>query len=219
MGFSNSLCKSFCWYESFRSFHDVFTLLFGADHLIEIPITEFGHGVCSSEKPQDYIVSCIVFNLFLVSSRIFPYKATTSLECRLKRLCCLLSEWLWLTLKYWWAERPSTVLRCLYGHINVRVVVQAIFTFADPIDWALDGVRRMVQAVWMSTTGKKQEVDWRERWWLNRYCQMFEELCTAYQWKEDRWFEQAEQNDAEHNRKTMEGVPFLSFSRKKYWNT
>lgn len=155
MGFSNSLCKSFCWYESFRSFHDVFTLLFGADHLIEIPITEFGHGVCSSEKPQDYIVSCIVFNLFLVSSRIFPYKATTSLECRLKRLCCLLSEWLWLTLKYWWAERPSTVLRCLYGHINVRVVVQAIFTFADPIDWALDGVRRMVQAVWMSTTGKK----------------------------------------------------------------
>ncbi len=35
---------------------------------------------------------------------------------------------------------------------------------------------------------------------------MFEELCTAYQWKEGRWFEQAEQKGAEHNRKTMEGA-------------
>ena len=76
----------------------------------------------------------------------------------------------------------------------------------------------MVQAVWMSTTGKKQEVDWRERWWLNRDCQMFEELCTAYQWKEDRWFEQAEQKGAEHNRKTMEGVPFKSFVGKSWYS-
>ncbi len=100
------------------------------------------------------------------------------------------------------------------------VIVADRFHFCRYIYWALDGVRRRVQAAWDAYDRKKckkkryifykdsKKLTDEERWWLNRYCQMSEELYSAYQLKEEfcRWFEQAKQNGAEHIRKTKEGL-------------
>ena len=77
------------------------------------------------------------------------------------------------------------------------VIVADRFHFCRYIYWALDGVRRRVQAAWDAYDRKKckkkryifykdsKKLTDEERWWLNRYCQMSEELYTAYRLKEE----------------------------------
>ncbi len=78
-------------------------------------------------------------------------------------------------------------------------------------NWALDRVRRNEQAVWSDYDRKKckrmrrifykkkEELNAKERWYLNRYLHKSETLKKAYELKEAfcRWLELAKENGAE----------------------
>ena len=100
------------------------------------------------------------------------------------------------------------------------IIIADRFHFCRYIYWALDAVRRRIQSSWDDYNRKKckkmrhvfyknsEELMDNQRWWLNRYCQMSEELNTAYQLKEAycKWFNEAKQNGAEKIRQTKEGL-------------
>lgn len=95
--------------------------------------------------------------------------------------------------------------------LNRPIIVADRFHFCRYIYWALDGVRRRVQSAWGDYDRKKckkmrhvfyknsENLTEKERWYLDRYCQMSEELKVAYQLKEEfcQWLKQAKQNGCE----------------------
>lgn len=104
--------------------------------------------------------------------------------------------------------------------LNKPVIVADRFHFCRYIYWALDGVRRRIQSKWTDYDRKKckkmrhvfykksNKLSDHQRWWLDRYCQMSNELKVAYQLKEAycQWFNQAKQNGADNIRQTKEGL-------------
>lgn len=104
--------------------------------------------------------------------------------------------------------------------LNKPIIVADRFHFCRYIYWALDAVRRRVQSTWEDYDRKKckkmrhvfyknsDKLSHDQRWWLNRYCQMSDELRIAYQLKEEynKWFSQAKRNGAESIRQTKEGL-------------
>ncbi|GFZ81818.1 ISL3 family transposase [Compostibacillus humi] len=100
------------------------------------------------------------------------------------------------------------------------VIVADRFHFCRYIYWALDAVRRRVQSTWNDYDRKKckkmryvfykdsGKLSDKDRWYLNRYCQMSEELRAAYQLKEKycKWFQQAKQNGLEKIQETKKGL-------------
>jgi transposase len=104
--------------------------------------------------------------------------------------------------------------------LNKPIIIADRFHFCRYIYWALDGVRRRVQTSWNDYDRKKcknmrqvfyknsEKLSESDRWYLNRYCQMSEEINVAYRLKEAfcEWFKQAKQNGNEHIRQTKEGL-------------
>src|SRR5690606_27825180 len=98
------------------------------------------------------------------------------------------------------------------------VIVADRFHFVRYIYWALDGVRRRIQATWNDYDRKKckkmryvfhrnsQILTDEDRWYLNRYLSMSEELKQAYELKEkfNEWFVQAKENGPEEILQTKE---------------
>lgn len=106
------------------------------------------------------------------------------------------------------------------------VIVADRFHFCRYIYWALDGVRRRVQADWNDYDRKKckrmryvfykdsEKLSEEERWYLDRYLGMDKELRRAYELKESycRWFKQAKENGQEKMKETQQGL--IDFYRK-----
>lgn len=100
------------------------------------------------------------------------------------------------------------------------VIIADRFHFCRYIYWALDGVRRRVQASWDDYDRKKckkmrhvfyknsKKLTEKQRWYLNRYRQMSDELNTAYQLKEAfcEWFKQAKVNGHKKIGETKKGL-------------
>ncbi|MGB2993028.1 MAG: ISL3 family transposase [Paenisporosarcina sp.] len=98
------------------------------------------------------------------------------------------------------------------------VIVADRFHFVRYIYWALDGVRRRIQSTWNDYDRKKckkmryvfhrnsQKLIEEDRWYLNRYLSMSEELKQAYELKErfNEWFVQAKENGPEKILQTKE---------------
>ena len=98
------------------------------------------------------------------------------------------------------------------------VIVADRFHFARYIYWALDGVRRRVQSTWNDYDRKKckkmryvfhrntKRLTEEDRWYLNRYLSMSEELRQAYELKEafQQWFTQAKEKGPEKILQTKE---------------
>ncbi|WP_277587627.1 transposase, partial [Psychrobacillus antarcticus] len=86
------------------------------------------------------------------------------------------------------------------------------------IYWALDGVRRRIQSTWNDYDRKKckrmryvfhrnsKKLTEEDRWYLERYLSMSEELKQAYELKEafQLWFTQAKENGPEEILQTKE---------------
>lgn len=106
------------------------------------------------------------------------------------------------------------------------VIVADRFHFCRYIYWALDGVRRRVQADWNDYDRKRckrmryvfykdsEKLTEKERWYLDRYLGMDKELRRAYELKElyCHWFKQAKENGQEKSKETQQGL--INFYRK-----
>ncbi|WP_077703226.1 ISL3 family transposase [Virgibacillus dokdonensis] len=106
------------------------------------------------------------------------------------------------------------------------VIVADRFHFCRYIYWALDGVRRRIQSEWNDYDRKKckrmryvfykdsAKLTEKERWYLDRYLGMDEELRRAYELKESYcfWFKQAKENGQVKIKETKQGL--LDFYRK-----
>jgi transposase len=102
--------------------------------------------------------------------------------------------------------------------LDKPIIVADRFHFCRYIYWALDGVRRRIQNMWNDYDRKKckkmrhvfyknsEKLSETDQWYLNRYCQMSEELKIAYQLKEAfcEWFKQAKSNGLDKIRETKE---------------
>ncbi|WP_110926113.1 ISL3 family transposase, partial [Bacillus massiliglaciei] len=100
------------------------------------------------------------------------------------------------------------------------VIVADRFHFCRYIYWALDGVRRRVQKEFHPYDRKKckrmkhvfhkasDRLTEEDRWHLNRYLDMSEELKKAYELKETYrgWFVQAKESEAEDAGKVKQGL-------------
>ncbi|WP_277587625.1 transposase, partial [Psychrobacillus antarcticus] len=98
------------------------------------------------------------------------------------------------------------------------VIVADRFHFVRYIYWALDGVRRRIQSTWNDYDRKKckkmryvfhrnsKKLTEEDRWYLDRYLSMSEELKQAYELKEafQLWFTQAKENGPEEILQTKE---------------
>jgi len=98
------------------------------------------------------------------------------------------------------------------------LIIADRFHYCRYVYWALDQVRRNEQAVWSDYDRKKckrmrrifykkkEELNAKERWYLNRYLQKSETLKKAYELKEAfcRWLEMAKDNGAEDILQTKE---------------
>lgn len=98
------------------------------------------------------------------------------------------------------------------------VIVADRFHFCRYIYWALDGVRRRVQANWHDYDRKKckkmrhvfhkdnAKLTEKGRWYLDRYLGMDEELERAYRLKEAycEWFQESKKRGPEASRRTKE---------------
>jgi len=98
------------------------------------------------------------------------------------------------------------------------VIVADRFHFVRYIYWALDGVRRRIQSTWNDYDQKKckrmryvfhrnsKKLTEEDRWYLNRYISMSEELKQADELKEafQLWFTQAKENGPEEILQTKE---------------
>ncbi|MFC4410314.1 ISL3 family transposase, partial [Chungangia koreensis] len=92
--------------------------------------------------------------------------------------------------------------------LNKPVIIADRFHFCRYIYWALDGVRRRVQLDWHDYDRKKckrmrhvffkdsEKLTDQDRWYLERYLKMSEELRKAYELKEayNKWFKGAKTN-------------------------
>jgi len=104
------------------------------------------------------------------------------------------------------------------GSLGKPVIVADRFHFVRYIYWALDGVRRRVQATWNDYDRKKckkmryvfhrnsSKLTDEDRWYLNRYLSMSNELKQAYELKEsfNEWFVLAKENSPEKILQTKE---------------
>lgn len=104
--------------------------------------------------------------------------------------------------------------------LDQPLIIADRFHFCRYIYWAIDGVRRRVQANWHDYDRKKckrmryvfyknsDDLNETDRWYLNRYCQMSKELKIAYWLKEEfcHWFKQAKKNGTERIRETKAGL-------------
>ena len=106
------------------------------------------------------------------------------------------------------------------GALGKPIIVADRFHFCRYIYWALDGVRRRVQSTWHDYDRKKckkmryvfhrasERLTDEDRWYLNRYLSMSEELRIAYELKERfrSWFKQAKENGQEKLLQTKESL-------------
>lgn len=97
------------------------------------------------------------------------------------------------------------------GALAKPVIVADRFHFVRYIYWALDAVRRRVQSEWNDYDRKKckrmryvfhrnsEKLTQVDRWYLDRYLSMSDELKEAYELKEafNTWFVQAKENGPE----------------------
>lgn len=104
--------------------------------------------------------------------------------------------------------------------LDKPVIVADRFHFCRYIYWALDGVRRRIQSDWNDYDRKKckrmryvfykdsEKLTEEDRWYLDRYLGMNEELRRAYELKESyaRWFRQAKENGQEKIKETQQGL-------------